>query len=51
MVKKSPLTKQFTVSVEEAINATNTLVKKAQTVFKNIIKLDAFVNKEHWNII
>jgi hypothetical protein len=29
----------------------NTLVKKAQIVFKNIVGLDAFINKEQWNII
>jgi hypothetical protein len=27
------------------------LVKEAQVAFKNIIGLDAFVNKKQWNVI
>jgi predicted transposase YbfD/YdcC len=42
--------KQFGVNVE-GVDATNVLVKEVQVAFKNIAGLDAFVNKEHWNII
>jgi hypothetical protein len=38
--------KQFGVSVEGVVDATNTLVKEAQDAFKNIVGLDAFVNKK-----
>jgi hypothetical protein len=37
---------QFGVSVEEVIDAMNTLVKEAQVALKSIAGLDAFVNKE-----
>jgi len=33
------------------IDAVNTLVIKAQVVFKNVVRLDAFVNKEQWSMI
>jgi hypothetical protein len=33
------------------IDVANTLVKEAQVALKNIIKLDAFVNKKQWNVI
>jgi hypothetical protein len=35
--------KQFGVSAE---GASNMLVKEAQVTFKNIVRVDAFVNKE-----
>jgi hypothetical protein len=38
------------VRVEGTVNALNTLFKEAH-VFKNIVGLDAFVNKELWNMI
>jgi hypothetical protein len=41
----------FGVNVEGAVDATKTLVNEARVVFKNIARLDAFVNKEHWNVI
>jgi len=37
---------QFGMSDEWVVNATNTLVKEAQVVFKNIVGPNAFVNKE-----
>jgi hypothetical protein len=45
------IVQQFGVSVQGAIDAAKTLVKKAHVVFTNIIGLDAFVNKKHWSII
>jgi hypothetical protein len=33
------------------VDATNMLVKEVQVAFKNIAGLDAFVNKEQWNVI
>lgn len=39
------------VNTKEAIDAANTLVKEMQIAFKNIARLDAFVEKEHWSII
>jgi hypothetical protein len=33
------------------MDATNALVKKAEVALKNIVGLDAFVNKEQWNVI
>jgi len=38
--------KQFGVNVEGTMDATNALVEEAQVAFKNIVGLDAFVNKE-----
>ncbi len=38
--------KQFGVSAKGVVDAMNTLVKEAQDAFKNIARLDAFVNKE-----
>jgi hypothetical protein len=38
--------KQFGVSVEGMVDATNVLVKEVQVALKNIVGLDAFVNKE-----
>jgi len=43
--------KQFGISAEGVVDATNMLVKKAQVAFKNIARVDAFVNKEQWNVI
>jgi hypothetical protein len=40
------IAKQFGVSTEGAVDVTNALVKKVQVAMKNIIGLDAFVNKE-----
>jgi hypothetical protein len=42
--------KQFGVNVE-GFDATKVLVKEVQVAFKNIAGPDAYVNKEHWNII
>jgi len=33
------------------VDATNAFVKEAQVALKNIVGLDAFVNKEQWNVI
>jgi hypothetical protein len=33
------------------VDATNTLIKEIQVAFKNITRLDAFINKEQWSII
>jgi hypothetical protein len=38
--------RQFGGSIEGVVDATNALVKEAQVALKNIIGLDAFVNKE-----
>jgi len=40
------IAQQFDISVEVAVDATNALVKEAQVAFKNIVGLDAFINKE-----
>jgi len=40
------IAQQFGISVEGAIDGTNALVKEAQVAFKNIVGLDAFINKE-----
>jgi hypothetical protein len=45
------IAQQFGISVEGTIDATNVLVKDAQVIFKNIVRLDAFVNKEQWSVI
>ncbi len=50
-IDQTLIAKQFNVSVEGAMDATNALVKKTQMASKNIIGLDAFVNKEQWSII
>jgi hypothetical protein len=42
---------QFGVSVKGGLNAANMLVKEAQTALKNIVGMDAFVNKEQWSTI
>ncbi len=33
------------------MDATNALVEEAQVALKNIVGLDAFVNKEQWSVI
>jgi hypothetical protein len=33
------------------LDVANALVKEAQFVFKNIVRLDAFVNKKQWSVI
>ncbi len=38
--------KRFGVSVEGMVDATKMLVKEVQVAFKNIVGLDAFVNKK-----
>ncbi len=50
-IDQALIVKQFNVSVEGVVDATNALVKEAQIALKNIVKLDAFVNKEQWSII
>ncbi len=40
------IAQQFGISVEGTVDATNALVKEAQVVFKNIVGLHAFINKE-----
>jgi hypothetical protein len=42
---------QFGVSVEGIVDAVNTLVKEVQIAFKNIVGLDAFINKKQWSIL
>jgi hypothetical protein len=39
------------VNAEAAINVANALVKEAQVAFKNITRLDEFVDKEQWSMI
>ncbi len=41
---------QFGVNVEGMVDVANALVKEAYA-FKNIVKPDAFVNKEQWSMI
>jgi len=41
---------QFGVNVEGMVDVANALVKEAYFL-KNIVKLDAFVNKEQWSMI
>jgi hypothetical protein len=40
------IAKQFGVSAEGVVDATNTQAKEVEVAFKNIVGLDAFVNKE-----
>jgi hypothetical protein len=40
------IVQQFGISDEWVVNATNALVKEAQVAIKNIVRLDAFVNKK-----
>jgi len=50
-IKLVLIAQQFGVNVEGTIDAVNALVKEAQVALKNIAGLDAFVNKEQWNVI
>ncbi len=45
------IAQQFGMSVEGVVDARNALVKEAHVAFKNIARLDAFVNKEQWSVI
>jgi hypothetical protein len=45
------IAQQFGISVEGVVDVANTSIKEAQVALKNIVKLDAFVNKEQWNVI
>jgi hypothetical protein len=40
------IVQEIGVSVEGAVDVANVFVKEAQIVFKNIVGLDAFANKE-----
>ncbi len=40
------IVQQFGINDEWVVNATNALVKEAQVAIKNIVRLDAFVNKK-----
>jgi hypothetical protein len=42
---------QFNVSAKGIIDATNTLVKEAQVVLRNIVRWDAFITKGQWSVI
>ncbi len=44
-IDQALIVKRFNVNVERAVDATNALVKEAQIALKNIVRLDAFVNK------
>ncbi len=46
-IDQTLIVQQFGVSVEGVVDVANALVKKAQIAFKNITRLNAFVNKEH----
>jgi hypothetical protein len=50
-IDQTLIVKQFGVSVEGAMDVLNALFKEAQVALKNIIGLDAFVNKEEWSVI
>jgi hypothetical protein len=50
-IDQAIIVKKVGVSVEGAVNVANTLVKEAQIAFKNIVRSDAFVNKEQWSVI
>jgi len=39
------------VQAKGMIDAANTLITWAHVVFKNIVGLDAFVNKKQWKVI
>ncbi len=46
MIDQTLIAKQFGVGTKGVVDAANALVKKAQVALKNIVGLDAFVNKE-----
>jgi hypothetical protein len=50
-INQTLIVQQFGVSFEGVVDVANALVKEAQIALKNIVGLDAFVNKEQWNII
>jgi hypothetical protein len=50
-IDQALIIQQFGNCVERMIDVTNALVKKAQVYLKNIVGLDAFINKEQWSII
>ncbi len=50
-IDQALIAQQFGVSVKGTVDATNALVKETQVVFKNIVRLDAFINKEQWSVI
>jgi len=45
-IDQALIIQKFDISVEGTVDATKTLVKEAQVVLKNIVGLDALVNKE-----
>jgi hypothetical protein len=45
------IVQQFGVSFEGVVDTTNAFVKEAQVTLKNIVGLDAFVNKKQWSVI
>ncbi len=50
-IDQALIIQQFGVSVEGIVDAVNTLVKEVQIAFKNIVGLDAFINKKQWSIL
>jgi hypothetical protein len=44
-IDQTLIVKQFGISAEGVVDATNALVKEAQIVLKNIVGLDVFFNK------
>jgi uncharacterized metal-binding protein len=44
-IDQTLIIQQFSINVERAVDATNTLVKEVQVALKNIARLDVFVNK------
>jgi hypothetical protein len=50
-IEQALIAQQFGISVEGVVDVANTSIKEAQVALKNIVKLDAFVNKEQWNVI
>ncbi len=45
-IDRTLIVQHFGINVEGTIDATNALVKEAQVALKNIVGLDAFINKE-----
>lgn len=50
-IDQALIIQQFGVSVEGIVDVVNTLVKEVQIAFKNIVGLDAFINKKQWSIL
>jgi hypothetical protein len=44
-IDQTLITQKFDISVEGVVDATNTSVKEAQVILRNIVGLDALVNK------